>query len=310
MVVLIHRLIAVAELVLAAALWGFGFIATIWALRVFAAGELVFLRFALAAMLVIPWLFFARGRTNLRREAKLSFLPALLLTMTLLLQTWGLRYTTATKSGFITTLYVVLVPLLERTLAGRHPLSRGMWVCVLSSLVGTALIVNLTQVTTMNFGDVLTFLCALFAAGQIFYLGVVSPHVQHPFVFNLTQAFWSLLICAPLVAHSGFWEKLALAPQWPLPVTLGVLSLAFGSTVIAFFLQVRAQAYLSPTVSSLLFLLESPFALIFSLLLLDESLGPFEAAGATIIFVSAMAASLLEARRKRSVDFAPEVLNS
>jgi drug/metabolite transporter (DMT)-like permease len=68
-------------------------------------------------------------------------LPALLLAGTLILQTWGLHYTTATKSGFITTLYVVFVPLLE-ALHLRRRISTGLWLCVLGAFVGTLLIVN------------------------------------------------------------------------------------------------------------------------------------------------------------------------
>jgi drug/metabolite transporter (DMT)-like permease len=75
-----------------------------------------------------------------------------------------------------------------------------------------------------------------------------------------------------------------------------MFSLAFGSTVLAFFLQVKAQAFLSPTVASLLCLLESPFAMIFAAALLGETLGPLEGAGAALIFVSAAGASVIESR--------------
>jgi drug/metabolite transporter (DMT)-like permease len=78
---------------------------------------------------------------------------------------------------------------------------------------------------------------------------------------------------------------------------IGLLSLSLGSTTLAFYLQVRAQAHLSATVSSLLFLLESPFALIFAFLLLGESLSTMEAIGAFLIFTAAVLASLREARQ-------------
>jgi drug/metabolite transporter (DMT)-like permease len=137
------------------------------------------------------------------------------------------------------------------------------------------------------------------AAGQIYVIGIVSPGVKRPFLFNSVQAAWAALLCVPFVLRADFWDRLAGFASWPAEAKIGVLALAFGSTVIAFSLQVRAQAHLPPTVSSLLFLLESPFAMIFSILLLGEFLGPLEAAGAALIFLSALSASLLESRRKK-----------
>jgi len=174
----------------------------------------------------------------------------------------------------------------------------GLWLCVATALMGTALIVNV-GVDSINFGDVLTFICALAAAVQIYWLGLVSPRVRHPFAFNLLQASWGALVCFPVVFFVPLADKIAVMHTWPLMAWAGLASLTLGSTVIAFFLQVRAQAHLSPTVSSLIFLLESPFALIFALLLLGETLGFTESIGATLIFLSALAASLIEARRKK-----------
>jgi drug/metabolite transporter (DMT)-like permease len=66
--------------------------------------------------------------------------------------------------------------------------------------------------------------------------------------------------------------------------------------LIAFYLQVRAQKQLSATVSSLMFLLESPFAMIFALILLGQGLTATESAGAFLIFMSAVFATFLETR--------------
>jgi drug/metabolite transporter (DMT)-like permease len=74
-------------------------------------------------------------------------------------------------------------------------------------------------------------------------------------------------------------------------------SLSIGSTTLAFYLQTRAQARLSATVSSIIFLLESPFALIFAFLLLGESLSFMEASGALLIFISALLVTIRESRR-------------
>lgn len=284
------------ELFVAAAFWGFGFVAVIWSLQTFDAFEVTFLRFFIGTLVGLPWVIWFASRHSLFDLLKLSFLPAMFLVMTLIFQSWGLHYTTATKSGFITTLYVVLVPALESMLKRRGP-PLVLWICVLMALVGTILLVNI-GVTALNVGDVLTLVCAFSAAGQIYILGLISPKVKNPFIFNQTQSLWALFICLPFAFHDHLFTKFNMAiGVAPVTVWLGLLALSVGSTVFAFFLQVRAQAHLSPTLSSLLCLLESPFALLFAIYFLNEALGPREALGALLIFSSGVLATLWETKR-------------
>lgn len=291
------KVFAVSELILAATFWGFGFIATVWALKVMDAFELTFVRFALAVVVCIPLVVRGLKRKLALNYLKWSLWPALFLFGTLVFQTWGLHYTTATKSGFITTLYVVFVPLLEAFHAKRQ-IALGLWLCVGGALFGTALIVNV-GLDSVNFGDLMTFVCALFATLQIYYMGLISPKIERPFTFNAFQAAWCLLFSLPFLFHDQLPAKLLEARSWEWTALGGVLSLAIGSTVLAFFLQVKAQASLSPTVSSLLCLLESPFAMLFAMALLQESLGNLESAGAALIFASAVGASYIESTRRR-----------
>ena len=288
---------ASSDLILAAGLWGFGFIASAWALEALTPLEITFLRFALAVLVGLPFILSAPVRQALRSNLKLSFLPAIWLLGTLIFQTWGLRFTTPTKSGFVTTLYVVIVPILEAVVSRRH-LSWKMWSCVAIALAGTALIVGV-GVTDLNVGDLLTLISAFFAATQIYWMGEVSRKIRFPFAFNVAQSFCAAVLCAPFVNMPLLMNKIGRLQEFPAHVWWGMLSLSVGSTVIAFYLQVRAQAKLSPTVSSLLFLLESPFAMIFAILLMNEVLSATEALGAALIFTSAIAATLIESRQKK-----------
>ncbi len=290
-------MIAVGELVFASSLWGFGFVAAVWALRVIDAFELTFLRFALAAMVGLPMLYFNVSKIPFKRFLRLSLIPALLLSGTLIFQTWGLQYTTATKCGFITTLYVVMVPMME-SVHMRRNLQPSIWLCVLTAFLGTLLIVNV-GLTGFNIGDGLTLICAILAAFQIYYIGLISPEIKLPFTFNVFQVVWSALICSPFLFHGNLIEELWNVRHWPGTAIVGVGSLAFGSTVIAFSLQVKAQAKLSPTISSLLFLLESPFAMLFALTILGEKLGWMESIGAGLILTAAVGATWIEANRKK-----------
>lgn len=287
---------AIAELIFCSMLWGFGFVSAVWALKAVNAFEMTLLRFSLAAGVSALILLPGWRKIHWRPLARLSFWPALFLFATIVFQTWGLNFTSATKSGFITTLYVVFVPLLE-SFHLKRKIPWSLWLCVLGSLLGTLLIVNV-GLNSVNLGDALTFVCAVFATFQIYYMGLVSPTVKNPFAFNGVQSLWCAAFSLPFIFHDNLPGKLNFA-RWEWTSIAGLMSLAFGSTLIAFFLQVRAQARLTPTVASLLCLMESPFAMMFAMYLLNERLGALEACGAVLIFVSAVGASYIESTAKK-----------
>jgi drug/metabolite transporter (DMT)-like permease len=284
-----RRGVAALELFTAAMFWGFGFIASVFVLRETGAAHLAFLRFAISGLVVLPYALNPAGRASILKYLRPTFWPAMMLAGLIIMGNWGLQYTTATKSGFITTLYVVFVPLLEAYFNKRR-VPQFLWLCVLISMAGTALIVNL-GLDSLNRGDAMTLAAALFASFQILLIGRVTRSIDKPLLFNGVQSLWGALVCAPI----AFWPgAVAATPtqiwHWPLVAQLSLLCLGFGSTVIAFALQLRAQARLSPTVASLLFLLESPIALVFAMLLLGERLTASEVVGAILIFTSAVAA--------------------
>jgi drug/metabolite transporter (DMT)-like permease len=283
------------ELVFAACLWGFGFVAIVWALAAWSPAQLLFLRFAIGGGvgLLISYFFSRPSRAEVYQLFKLSFLPAAFLMWMVYFQTWGLQFTTATKSGFITVLYVVMVPIID-SVSEKRKIPVLVWFCILISLIGVGLIVNIKLDADWSRGDFLTLICALGGSLQILSLDRVTGFISRPFVFNTFQSLWCCLFAlillpleGPLVfsSHSG-WLPWA-----------GVLALALGGTLIAFFLQIKAQKILSPTVSSLFFLLESPFALLFAFLLLGERLQIREGLGAVLIILSACLATTREQRK-------------
>lgn len=284
--------LAVFELLFAGTLWGFGFIAAIWALESLSPLGITTSRFAVAGAVGLLLLAIPKVREGVqRKDFLLALIPGLLINGTLILQTWGLKYTTATKSGFITTLYVMIVPILEMVLK-KKKLHFMHWPLVFVAMIGTALIVDLKW-DGFNFGDFLTLLCAFMASAHIFYVGIVSPNVQNSFAFNTFQSFWAAmlaLVMIPFIDGPHFKEMTSHA--W-----MGMASLAFGSTLIAFYLQIKAQRVLSASLSSILFLMESPFAMIFAIFILGEVLMGLQFFGAALIFVSAACATLLETKR-------------
>lgn len=285
------------ELLLASVLWGFGFIATVWALESFSAPMIIAARFIIAFGLsaltfIVLWSTF-KDRFD-REEFKLSFIPGALLAALLLLQTVGLEYTTATKSAFLTCLYAVMTPV-AITIMGKVNFHLSLWLWAALALLGVGFIVEF-EVAGFNFGDMLTVGCALGATFHFLVIGNIAHKIHHPFVFNVYQSFWAGVVALTVLP---FWHSKAI--QWPITgkANLGLLALAVLSTFIAFAIQIRAQKKLSETHVSLLCLLESPFALVFALFFLAEEPSGYQLIGCALIFISAAAATFYEAKKHK-----------
>lgn len=282
------------ELVLAAAIWGFAFIAVIWALPILDPVSLTIVRFLLAFLVGLTVFLALSPRHQLslhRSHLMMTMGPGVFLGLTLVFQSWGLEGTSVTNSGFITTLYVVFIPLFELVLfKKRIPRMHFLWVLV--ALVGTAILTGFSfnnlfaggSLGGMGKGDFLTLICALFATVQIIWVGKVSSKIQSPFLFNVYQCFWAGI--AALFVFPFYGAAYFHSPSW-----LGLFALAFlilASSLYAFYLQAKAQQVLSPSVSSLIFLLESPFAVVFAFFILSEPLTPTKMLGASLVFLAAI----------------------
>lgn len=282
------------ELLVAAAFWGFGFVGTVWALPFLNPSAIIAYRFLTAfvvGLFFFPWVNWKE--VKLHREIKYSIFAGLGLGLCLFLQTWGLELTSATNSGFITTLYVVLVPFIARIFLKErlHPMH---WLCVAIALFGTALIIQLGTVE-LNTGDLLTLAGALVASVQIVYIGVITHKSKNSFVMNSLQSFWAgIPFLAMLFLGTGKWNILALDHRaW-----IGMLLLTLGATVLAFFLQLKAQKNMPASLASLFYLLESPFSCFFAILFLGEVVTPRQYLGAGFILAACGLAVYVEKRRR------------
>jgi drug/metabolite transporter (DMT)-like permease len=287
----LERRNATLELLLASVIWGFGFVATVWALKETSALGFLFSRFALAFLAgeFLRFLFFRKGRQFWNSlDFKLSIGAGLLMASFLLPQTVGLLFTSASNSGFLTILYVVLVPILGWVFWGiRYPLP--VYGLALVAFIGAFLLMG-AQFHSLNTGDIWTLVCALMAAVHILYVGKIAPRIQDSFRFNNYQSLWCLIAVIPLLP---FDSKLSILPTSLTP-WLGLLSTAIGSSLIGFMIQIRAQKVLSDTTASQLFLLESPFAMLFGFLILSEEVTPLKLGGAFLILLSSFLTLQLE----------------
>jgi drug/metabolite transporter (DMT)-like permease len=269
---------AFLSLLCAGALWGYAFVAQKQALAVLGPASITAVRFAIAFLCLLPFCRF--------KNWSIGFWPGLFIFLVLYLQTWGLETTTAAKSGFITTFYVVLTPFAERLVQKvKLRFSILLWAGV--ALVGMALISDPwgSQGNGWVVGDTLTLLCAVASAAHLIATSQAMKKLNEPLQLHFLQCGWVML----------FASVTALA-QEPLPQHFSELSqvatpliyLGVGPTAIALYFLVRAQKTLSPSTVGLLALMEAPFAAVFSVIILHEQTTWVQICGATLVLGAAV----------------------
>ena len=206
------------------------------------------------------------------------------------LQQFGVSYTTAGKAGFITTLYVVFVPIISLVLRKRvRPI---MWLCVVLGAVGLYLLCMTDASFTLQFGDMLVLLCAIAFAVHIMVIDHFSPKADGVKIscvqFLVSGALG--IICMFIFETPDMGNIIAC---WLPILYAGVLSCG-----VAYTLQVVAQADADPTAASLILCLESVFAVISGAILLHESMSPRELMGCAVIFVAVIISNLPEKKVK------------
>lgn len=273
---------AVIELIFAAIIWGFGFVATEWALQTMGSYDILFYRYILAVISgeIIRQVFFRNNPPFNKEDLKRAWPAGIILSFFLILQTVGMEYTTATNSGFLTSLYVILVPFINHTIF-RVKSSNLVYSMAALAFFGAFLLMG-AQLQNLNWGDILTLMCAVLGAVHIIYVGKISAAVKDVVRFNTWQSVFCFIPLLP------FWllsEKRDLAEASALSWG-GVVALAVGSSAIAFALQVRAQKVLSDTTASMMFLLEGVFAFFFAFIFLHERLSWVQLGGAIFILMS------------------------
>ncbi len=278
-------------LLISTAIWGFGFIAARWTFQSFDPLWSTALRFILAGMLSLPFLFYKKSFWRKEKILKKAMISSIFLFGTLLFQTIGLKSTTVAKSGFITTLYALFIPLTMMALTGKK-YRKTFWGLILLALFGMALLCNL-EVKDLNRGDLITLLCAICGSFHIIYIGKVASEISSPIEFNFLQNFF-VGIFSFLVAMI-FKGPISLSPlsNFNSEAVHGLLFLGIVSSMIAFSIQVIAQKKIPEHIAGLVFLMESPFAALFGFLLFKEVLNPLNLLGAALIMLSVFLVPIL-----------------
>lgn len=263
-------------LLLTAAIWGFAFVAQRVGMDYLGPFWFNGVRFALGGVSLLP-VYYATNRQvkDLTLSAlKTGVVAGILLFGGASLQQIGIQYTTAGKAGFITGLYVVLVPIVGVFLGTQS--GRYRWMGAISTALGLYFLSVNTEFS-VNKGDFLVFLSAFFFACHVLYLAKVSPQ-QNPILLSILQ-YLTVSLCSILLASiSESIQIRFLLSAW-LPILYGGIF----SVGIAYSLQVIAQKKAHPTHAAILLSMEGLFAALGGALLLGERFTVRETLGAFLM---------------------------
>lgn len=196
----------------------------------------------------------------------------------------GVSMTTAGKAGFITALYIILVPILGIFLKKRIP--KIIWLCVAIALVGFWLLC-IKEGFTIGTGDLFCLLCAFCFSVHIMVIDHFTAQKTDSIMISCVQFLVAAIFSTVLTV---LFESPSWSAIWDAKLTIlyaGVLS-----SGVAYTLQVVAQRYTKPTVATLLMSLESVFAALFGALILHEVLTGKEFIGCILVFVAVILAQI------------------
>jgi drug/metabolite transporter (DMT)-like permease len=263
-------------------IWGTSFILIRNTLHGVGPFTLLAMRFIIG-FLVLFILFNRRMRRITRADVTAGLLLGCLFFAGNALQTSGLQYTSASVSGFITALSVVMVPPVALVIL-RQRVTRGAVLGIALATIGLALL-SLKDGLSLGYGDLLTLGCAVVFAFHIVYTSKYAARTE-PTVMVAVQ--FALAALAAL-AVAGTTETIGPLSN---EVWLAALYLGLFPTALCFVLQVYGQRRTSATRAALIYTAEPVFAALFAYLVAGEMLGPRGLVGCVLILAGMLAAEL------------------
>ena len=258
------------------------------------------LRFTIASIFLIP--IFLKVRKEFTKGAVIAgFVIGFLLFGGFATQTVGLKFTTATKSGFLTGSAVVMVPILQTIIEKRKPTTGSIigviivfiGILLLSSNSNSVLLILNDLISNFNIGDFLTIICAFFLALYIIYIDVYTKRYN----------FWLMVIMQMFVTSilaylAAFTSSFAGIEQMKIELTnyliFGLLYTSIFATLITTVIQTKYQKLISPTKASIIFSLEPVFAAVFAFFLLSEKITNLGFIGAVLIFTGLITSEVFD----------------
>lgn len=286
-------------LFLTALIWGVAFVAQSVGMDYVGAFTFSFSRCIIGGVVLIPCIWFLNRRKeeepekkdsekkDKKEERRICVIGGVCCGIALFfasnLQQFGLKYTTVGKAGFITALYIILVPVLGLFMKKR--VQGKVWISVTLAVAGLYLLC-ITDGFSLGTGDLLVLLCALMFSVHILVIDYFSPKTD-----GVKMSCIQFFVCGILsgIAMLIFEEPSlgALLQAWMPILYAGVLSCG-----VAYTLQIVGQKDMDPTVASLILSLESVVSVLAGWVLLGQRLSLREISGCVLMFAAIILAQL------------------
>ena len=293
-------------LLLTAFIWGTSFIAQSVGVNSISAITFTGIRSLLGGLILLPVIYildFKKKKENqpvYKIDKNLligGVLCGIILCVASTLQTAGLIYTSPGKSGFITALYMVIVPIAGLFMGKK--INPPMIIAVIGAVIGLYMLC-IDSAFSINKGDVLTFLCAIVFSAHILVIDYFSPKVD-----GIKLSCLQFFVCGIIdTLIAVIYERPSVAPilqSW-IPLCYS----GFLSCGVAYTLQVIGQKYTDPTSASILMSLESVFATLSTVILVALGwnltggiLSPREIAGCVLMFIYIMLVQLPDMKKAK-----------
>jgi drug/metabolite transporter (DMT)-like permease len=289
------RLKADLTLFLVSVIWGSAFVAQRVAGKLGSVYYFNGARYLLGALIVLPFALRAGRSADERRQAesltykreayKWMFIAGFVLFLGSAFQQTGLLYTTAGNAGFITSLYVVLVPIVLFVIWREKP----HWLSIVAVLLAGvgAFLLSTAGRFEVRIGDVLEIGGALFWTFHVIVLGKFASRFE-AISFSVGQLF----VCAFLNLLMGVFFETPISLNGPM--IFAIAYTAIFSLALCYTLQIWAQRHTPPADAALILSIESVIAVICGWLILDEKLAPLQVFGAVLIFIAVVLSQFKE----------------
>ncbi len=266
--------------------WGSTFVLTKFILENASPFAYISIRFTIASIL-FALLFFQRLRIISKDAIVKGTILGILLFIGFVLQTVGLKYTTASKSAFITGLMVVFTPLFQLIIERRAP-KIGNIIGVILVAIGLFFLTS-PKGSEFNVGDALTLACAVSFSLYTVYLSIYGEKhdpAHLTFMQFISTALFSILFVS-------FWETAYININ--INFVMLIIYLAVFPTVVALYLMAKYQKFSTPTRSAVIYSLEPPFAALFAFLIIGEQIGIGGIIGGIFILLGLIISELSDA---------------
>ncbi len=265
-------------------IWGMAFIAQSTGMESIGPFTFIAVRFLLGALALLPFAIYQWRQLDQKNKPQVirwSLIAGSFLFAGACAQQIGLLSTSVTNSGFLTSLYVPLVPIFMLFLF-RTPPHIIVWPAVTLSFLGTFLISG-GDIMQINRGDMWQILGAFFFTGHIISLSYAMKALPKAVLISCGQFIFVFIAAVPLAFTLESPTIDGVLNSWPELAFTG-----FISSGIAFLLQMVGQKVVPPSQATLIMAMEAVFAAVFAWLILSEELMPIAYLGCGLIFVATL----------------------